>query len=119
MESLFSERLRFIRAQKKLTLDEIAYGINSNKSTLSQYENGKRKADQKMIIKISEYLGVSADYMLGLTDDPSGRMTPKKVNEYHRLSGGIREFFSNSEISQGEKDKMFKEITTMYWKYKK
>jgi len=120
MESLFSERLKTVRTQKNLTQEDIANGIASNKSTISQYENGKRKADHEMIIKVSEYLGVSADYMLGLVDDPNGKMAKKRDNIlYHQLSGIIREFLSSENVPQSEKDNIFKDVNTMYWKYKK
>ena len=119
MESLFAERLKCIRLQRGLTLEDIAVGIQSNKSTLSQYETGKRKADQKMIIKISEYLRISADYMLGLTDNPGGTIKREKTTTYHQLSGLLREFLSNEEVPQSEKDGLFKDVTAMYWKYKK
>jgi transcriptional regulator with XRE-family HTH domain len=48
---MFADRLNYIRKQKGLTLDNIADGIQSNRSTLSQYENGKRKPSHEMIIK--------------------------------------------------------------------
>jgi len=119
MESLFAERFKTSRLQKGLTLEDIATGIQSNKSTLSQYETGKRKPDHEMIIKISEYLGISADYLLGLIDDSSGKIKHNRVAMYHQINGLLREYFSDEIVSQAEKDTMFKDITAMYWKYKK
>lgn len=119
MESLFAERFKFVREKRGLTLEEIATGIGSHKSTLSQYENGKRKADQAMIIKIAENLGVSADYLLGLTEDPYANINQRKEVLPHQLNGYLREFFSSEEISQEQKDEFFKNINTMYWKYKR
>jgi transcriptional regulator with XRE-family HTH domain len=119
MESKFAERFKFIRLQRGLTLENIAIGINASKSTLSQYENGKRKPELGMIIKISEYLGISADYLLGLIEETDGQLKQKKAIPYHQLSGTLREFFSNGNTTQDEKDKILKELTNIYWKYKK
>jgi len=119
MESKFAERFKFIRLQRGLTLEDIAIGIGASKSTLSQYENGKRKPELDMIIKVSEYLGISADYLIGLTEDINGQVKQKKPISYHQLSGTLRDFFSNENNSQDEKDKILKELTSVYWKCKK
>lgn len=119
MESMFSERLKLVRIQKGLTQEDIANGIGSNKSTISQYETGSRKAEHEKIIKISEYLNISADYMLGLIDDPNGTAGKREIIQYHQLIGALREFLLNKENPQSEKDNLFKEFNTMYWKYKK
>ncbi len=118
MKSYFSERLKLIREQRGLTLDDIAMGIQSDKSTLSQYETGKRRPNHEMIIKVSEYLGVSADYLLGLTDKEDGKLKSEKMIKYHQLSGMIREFFSDSNTTQADKDSLFKDVNNIYWKYK-
>lgn len=116
--SKFAERLRLVRDNKGLTLDDIAIGIGSTKSALSHYENGKRSASQTQIMKISEYLGVSADYLLGLIDDENGRLGEKKPTQYHQIAGGIREFLSDKNVPQSEKDNLFKEMNNVYWKNK-
>jgi transcriptional regulator with XRE-family HTH domain len=115
---MFAERLFSIRTQKGLTLENIADGIKSSKSTLSQYENGKRKPSHEMIIKVAEFLDVSADYLIGLTDEPNGSLTPKAPTEYHQLVGSVREFFMDTSVNAEDKDQLFKEINTYYWKYK-
>ena len=119
MKSYFSERLKLIREQRGLTLDNIAAGIQSHKSTLSQYETGNRRPDYDMIKKVSEYLRVSTDYMLGLTDDPNGGQVKNRITDYHQITGLIREYLSNNDIPQADKDDLFKDISAIYWKNKK
>lgn len=116
--SKFAERLKIVRDNKGLTLDDIATGIGSSKSALSHYENGVRRPSQTQIIKISEYLNVSADYLLGLVDDINGKLGEKVPMQYHQIAGGIREFLSNKSISQSNKDNLFKEMSSIYWKNK-
>ena len=38
--------------------------LNISRETLSYYENGKRSPDIKMLIRLSEYFGVSIDYLI-------------------------------------------------------
>lgn len=69
--SNFSTRLKNLRQFRNLTLDELANELNSTKTTLSRYENDKRTPDANFIIKTSRFFRVSADYMLGMTDNPN------------------------------------------------
>lgn len=72
---MFSERLRQIRKDRGFTLDSLAelynqrYGAGLNKSTLSKYENGKQEPLISVINNLSSLLNVSADYLLGKTQN--------------------------------------------------
>ena len=61
-------RIREIRKRCGLTQKELAEGIGSSESAISQYENGKRQPDYETLLKISDYFGVSVDYLLGTED---------------------------------------------------
>ena len=58
-------KIREIRKRCGLTQKELAEGIGSSESAISQYENGKRQPDYETLLKISDYFGVSVDYLLG------------------------------------------------------
>lgn len=45
-------------------------GISSNQ--MNRYENGLNNPTAVMLIRLSEELGVSIDYLLGRSDDPLG-----------------------------------------------
>lgn len=72
---MFSERLRQIRKNRGFTLDSLAelynqrYGAGLNKGTLSKYENGKQEPLISVINNLSSLLNVSADYLLGKTQN--------------------------------------------------
>ena len=55
------------------TMDEVASAIKIKKSMLSDLENDDIQRDVKCsyIALLSKYYGVSSDFLLGLTDDPS------------------------------------------------
>lgn len=64
----FSDRFRKLRKEKEQTLEELAVILNTTKTTLSRYENGKRIPDADFIILASKYFNCTSDYLLGISD---------------------------------------------------
>ena len=64
-------RLKDLRKAKKLTQQRLAIELNMNQNTLSRYETGERQADYQTLILIADYFGVSIDYLLERTDNPT------------------------------------------------
>ena len=62
----FSERLRSLRKQKKLTQKQLAALIGVKNSIISFYEVGDRIPSPEIIIKLATTLGVTSDYLLGI-----------------------------------------------------
>ncbi len=56
--------LKAIRKQKKLNQLKVALDLNISREALSHYENGKRSPDVQMLRRLSEYFGVSIDYLV-------------------------------------------------------
>ena len=61
-------RLRFLRNEKGESLEKIAKFLNVTIQTISNYETEKRDMNPDTILKLSEYFGVSTDYLLGKSD---------------------------------------------------
>lgn len=61
-------RLKDIREDRDLTQSQMAAYLHIRQNTYSQYENGKRSLPLEALIRLTEYYGTSADYLLGLTD---------------------------------------------------
>lgn len=61
-------RLKILRTEKGETLEKIAEYLNVTIQTISNYENEKRDMSPDIILKLSEYFGVSTDYLLGKSD---------------------------------------------------
>ena len=60
-------------------MKELGMEIGVAESTVSQYETGKRQPDYETLLKLSEYFGVSVDYLLGresVTDSPPAPSRP-------------------------------------------
>lgn len=60
-------RLKSIREDKDITQKTVAEFLHI-KNTYYQYENGQRQLPPEALVKLAEYFGVSADYILGITD---------------------------------------------------
>ena len=71
---IFATRLREVMASKGTNQTKLAaqlmeeHGQTMQRQTLSQYMNGQSKPDTERLAMLCKTLGVSADYLLGLTE---------------------------------------------------
>ncbi|OQM47503.1 transcriptional regulator [Anoxybacillus sp. UARK-01] len=65
------KRLKEARKKKKLTQIEAAKLLGISNGTLSGYERNYRDPDTKTLENIADLYGVSTDYLLGRSDNPS------------------------------------------------
>lgn len=68
--NIFSNRLRMLRKQHELTLEELGAQLNSSKGTLANLENAKKNPSVDMLIKLADFFDVSVDYLIGRSDNP-------------------------------------------------
>jgi len=69
------EKLKDLRVEKKLTLEELSAETGISRSALGNYENNDYKdIALANVIILAKYYGVSADYLLGLTDNREKHM---------------------------------------------
>ncbi len=61
-------RLKDLREDSDFPQRVIAEYLGIRQNTYSQYENGQRQIPLEMLVKLSEYFNVSADYILGITN---------------------------------------------------
>jgi transcriptional regulator with XRE-family HTH domain len=75
MNKQISERLEAVLEEKNIKQKELAKAIGVTEVTISRYLNGERKPRPDIIIKMADYLGVSTDYLLGMTEStqPAGK----------------------------------------------
>lgn len=63
------ERLRDLRKEKRKTLREVGIDTGIDYSGLAQIERGERNCNTTTLDILTKYYNVSADYLLGNTDD--------------------------------------------------
>lgn len=70
---MLANRLREIREQQELSQRELAMRCGIGEQQIWRYEKGVSEPTTGQFLKIVRELGVSADYLLGLDDEPHGR----------------------------------------------
>lgn len=70
-------RIRELREEKGITQISLSIKLEVSQETISAYENGKYYPSVKSLIKLRQILGVSIDYILGLSDT---RYPPTNIN---------------------------------------
>lgn len=63
-------RFRDLREDHDLTQQQCAEIANISKNSYIRYENGMRAVPSDVVIAFAKYYNVSADYLLGLVDQP-------------------------------------------------
>ena len=63
--------IKNLREDNDLRQREVAAALNVSQNTYSQYENGVIELTAGNLIKLADLYGVSVDYLLGRTKNPS------------------------------------------------
>lgn len=67
---MLSERLKYLRREKKLSQAALAEAIGVGQSSIASYERDERKPSYEVLCLLADYFDVSTDYLLGRTDVP-------------------------------------------------
>ena len=73
---LFGARLLELREQNNLSQKAVADLLGVTRTQVSDIENGKSGTNLDRFYQLCEFYQVSADYLLGSTDDPAWRGKP-------------------------------------------
>ncbi len=66
------DRLKELRSRKGITQEALASALDIPESTVRRYESSDDNTPRReRLEKIADYFGVSVDYLLGRTDNPS------------------------------------------------
>ncbi|WP_163151009.1 helix-turn-helix domain-containing protein [Anoxybacillus sp. MB8] len=69
--NVLGNRLKKLRERHNLTQERAGEIFGLTKYQIHRYESGTSNPDPDIINKFADYYGVSADYLLGRTDDPN------------------------------------------------
>lgn len=69
--------LKDLREDNDLKQKDIADKLNISQQYYSQYENGKRELPIRHLKALCKFYNISADYILGFTNDPRTHWTIK------------------------------------------
>ena len=65
----FNERLKMIRLESGKTQKDVYLELGISPNGYASYEQGRTEPNVETLIKLCEIFDVSADYLLGLTDN--------------------------------------------------
>ncbi len=72
-KKIMGDRLRIAREASNISRKELAEALNVTRTQISDIENGKSGTNLDRFLQLCELYRVSADYLLGITDDPTWR----------------------------------------------
>ena len=75
LKNIFAERLMRARQQKGLSQRQLALAVGISPRAAGQYEQGQNLPSLETFILLTEALDVSADYLLGLTEQDTPDQT--------------------------------------------
>ena len=68
MSSSFGKNLSKLRKANNISQRQAAADLKISQALLSHYENGVREPKLEFVVKVSDYFGVSTDFILGRTE---------------------------------------------------
>lgn len=95
-DSTFGDRLRELRRERGMQQRELGELYNLSSSAIGSYERNLREPTLELLLQLSEYFGVSVDYLLCRTEE---RLTAKEYKE--KDSYELAEFMSGHTITVG------------------
>ena len=91
----FGDKLRALRMEKKLTQNDLAARLGIVGASVSSYEKSKQYPSVEVLIQLCQIFDVSADYLLGLSDDKNfntSTLTDEQLQIVLRLINDFEQF---------------------------
>jgi len=77
--STLGNRIKASRIEKKISQTELGNHIGVGKTTISNYETGYSSPDPDTLAKIADFLEVTSDFLLGLSNTKSSTTEDKEA----------------------------------------
>lgn len=103
----FGEKLRALRHENKMTQQQLADRVELVKSSISAYEQGAKYPSIEVLIKLCIVFHVSADYLLGLSDDMGlvkSDLTDEQANIMRILIRELEQFNNLKNMLEDKKE---------------
>ena len=88
-----------LRRERGLSQRTAAADLHISQALLSHYENGAREPGLDFVCRACDYYGVTADYLLGRSDDDK---VSRAVTELRALVTGLKDFTAAAEARLDE-----------------
>lgn len=86
--NVINQRVKVLISRSNKSRESIAKSdiFHCDTSTITKHCTGDRNVSSEFVAKYAEYFGVSADYLLGLSDTPSANINVRAICDYVGLS---------------------------------
>lgn len=105
----WNEKVKKARKEAHFTQQDISDFMNVSRSTVANWELGRRKPNFLELKKLATKLRVDVNYIL----------EGDEVEKEHDLITRASDVFSNADLPQSDKDAIFQDIMEIYMKGKK
>jgi len=78
------QRLKSVREWRGLSQEDLASRIHVGTQQIWRWENGKTTPNADYIARLARALDTTADYLLGLTDDPQTQLEESDLSPLER-----------------------------------
>lgn len=88
-KNLPMDKLKQLREERNISQSQLGEIIGAARSTICQYEAGKREPDLETLIKLADYFQVSVDYLIGhdnaIMKRPYSEIAENFIKEFQEL----------------------------------
>ena len=98
-DKMIGQRIREARKRSGMKQDELGTRVGIGKSSISEWESGKRSPDIDKIEDIANALNVSAAYLMGWESEPSATPLPR-MEENKSFGERLREKRKENNLTQ-------------------
>ena len=95
-------RIAELRKAQNMSQKQFSRLLNVAQNTISQWETEQRDIDSSTLLKISEYFGVTTDYLLGRTDDPTPPQKEKAPSRHEGVLQDLEDLSPDMELEVRE-----------------
>lgn len=89
--SIFSARIKELREQSGLSMENLANELGVTKSRVNMWENNGTIPRGDVLIKLANFFHVSTDYLLGNDDESALSATNERLHSLQRNLGRLNE----------------------------
>ena len=94
----FADRLKSLRSTKKISQKDLGDQLGVSQQTVAKWEVSGSTPDPYMLAKIAQVFQISADYLVGLSDDPKQRdLTPAEREALQKAAADIKGYETTDE----------------------
>lgn len=110
------ERIRLLRKVKDLKQEDVAQWVDVSGSAVGSWERAQREPSIDMVAKLAMKFGVTADYLIGLTDEPTGASKEKApVVDLRQFLDQQDVLFNGLPLTDRDKQRVMDILTGLFY----